>query len=46
MKKLLIIFAIFGFTSCCVEKPHRKDPVRSAVDNTVKELINNKTISY
>ena len=38
MKKILIILAIFSLTSCSVTKPNRKDPVQSAVENTMKEL--------
>ena len=46
MKKLLFILAIIGLTSCSVTKHnHRKDPVQSAVENTMKELKNKGIIN-
>jgi hypothetical protein len=46
MRKLFIIFIVISFTSCCATKHHTKDPVKSAVDRTIQDLIDKKIINY
>ncbi len=38
MKKLFFVLALFLLSSCCITKHGQKDPVKTAIKETIKEL--------